>query len=77
MNALSLRVGHGSHNSHYVVRKRDRKFPQSGLTWLAPACGHTVADFEVNDCGHASCRSCQRAARSPRVGPTLLRVGDV
>lgn len=68
----NLLLGHGKYHSHYVVMKPDPRFPH-GQEYMYPACGHTVADFEVDDAGTATCRSCLRAERSPRVNPTLLR----
>jgi hypothetical protein len=70
-----LRIGHGTangHHTHYVVRRQHPTNPMR--TIIAPACGHFVAGFEVNDAGEASCGSCKRAANSPRVGKLLLRI---
>jgi hypothetical protein len=68
-----LLLGHGGHHTHYVVRRLNPR-PLFDDVLLRPACGNNVAGFEVGDAGpEATCRSCQRAARSPRVGPTLLR----
>lgn len=66
----TLLLGHGAYHSHYVQRRPHPRFPEQ--TILAPACGSTVAGFEVNDAGDASCGRCKRAATSPRVRPTLL-----